>query len=403
MRPNAPQRPSVSIEASTASRVAAGHPWIYRESISEVRGAPKTGDAVTLSARGSREVLGVGLFDASSQIAVRVYAQHDANVDKVIIEQIDRAIAFRRRIFDDTTTAMRLCHGEGDRVPGVVLDRYGEVAILRLDGDAIATRFENPALARALFGKLTPIGVRSLGLRSAASHEGDSPDDKRVRDLEGEPVPRRVEVLENGMTLEVDLWHGQKTGAFLDQRENRARVRRWARGARKVLNLFSYTGGFSLAAALGGAERVTSVDSAAQAHASAQRSFRKNGLDPARHDFVTADAFAYLDSAAQKGERFDLVICDPPSFAPSERAKKRALSAYEKLHRACARVLAPGGMLAAASCSSHVTMEDFMSTLDDRALGRSDLVVRGAFGPPEDHPSLAAFPEGRYLKLVLLA
>jgi 23S rRNA (cytosine1962-C5)-methyltransferase len=180
-----------------------------------------------------------------------------------------------------------------------------------------------------------------------------------------------------------------------------ARRKRAGLGIR-VLNLFSYTGGFSQRAALAGGV-VTSVDVAAKAHATAQESFKLAGIDPGPHTFVTADAFSWLADQKKKEKRWDVVISDPPSFAPSERAKLNALSAYRALHRACADVLAPGGTFVAASCSSHVTAEDFLSTLDDLALGRSDLRLLDLFGPPADHPSLPSFPEGRYLKLALLA
>ncbi len=168
------------------------------------------------------------------------------------------------------------------------------------------------------------------------------------------------------------------------------------------MNLFSYAGGFSVAAALGGAAHVTSVDIAAAAHATAERSFSRNGLDPRDHAFVAADAFVFLERAAERGDRFDLVVSDPPSFAPSERAKPKALAAYAKLHAACAKVLGPAAIFCASSCSSHVTMEDFLSTLDAGALGSRDLRVLEAHGQPEDHPTLPAWPEGRYLKFVVL-
>ena len=148
---------------------------------------------------------------------------------------------------------------------------------------------------------------------------------------------------------------------------------------------------------------MTSVDVAAAAHATAQESFRLSGLDPRKHTFVAADAFAWLAEAKRKGERWDVVISDPPSFAPSERAKPKAFSAYRALHRACADVLAPGGHFVAASCSSHVSAEEFLGTLDDAALGRGDLRLLELYGPPADHPSLPSFPEGRYLKLAVLA
>jgi 23S rRNA (cytosine1962-C5)-methyltransferase len=200
----------------------------------------------------------------------------------------------------------------------------------------------------------------------------------------------------------VDLARGQKTGAFLDQRENRARVGEMAAG-RRVLNLFSYAGGFSLFAAARGAAHVTSVDVAAAAHATAQASFRASGVDPGKHAFVTADVTAFLDRARKKGDTWDLVISDPPSFAPSEKAVPRALAAYRALHAACAAVLSPGGTLCAASCSSHVGMDAFLSTLDDASLGRSDLRVLELRGAGPDHPTLPAFPEGRYLKFVVLS
>jgi 23S rRNA (cytosine1962-C5)-methyltransferase len=224
--------------------------------------------------------------------------------------------------------------------------------------------------------------------------------------LHGE-VPEEIEVDEYTIRYIAAPWTGQKTGAFLDQRENRARIgdlvrRRKQAGLRtRVLNLFSYTGGFSLHAALAGGE-VTSVDVAAQAHATAQESFKLAGVDPRPHAFVAADAFAWLEAAKNRRETWDVVISDPPSFAPSEKAKPKALAAYRSLHRACADVLAGGGHLVAASCSSHVHAEDFLSTLDDGALGRSDLRVLEVHGAPPDHPSLPSFPEGRYLKLVLL-
>jgi 23S rRNA (cytosine1962-C5)-methyltransferase len=220
--------------------------------------------------------------------------------------------------------------------------------------------------------------------------------------LRGAPSPDTVQVEEHGVPFVVDLAHGQKTGAFLDQRENRQRVGELSRG-RRVLNLFSYAGGFSLHAALGGATHVTSVDVAAAAHATAQASFRVAGVDPSAHGFVTADVQAFLQSAREQGKQWDLIVSDPPSFAPSEKALSRALSAYRTLHGACASVLAEGGILCAASCSSHVDASAFLSTLDDAALGERGFAVLEIRGAGPDHPTLPAFPEGRYLKFAVLA
>ncbi len=253
-------------------------------------------------------------------------------------------------------------------------------------------------LADALWPSLEAWGVRTFVLRVGA--KGQTPRHELLR---GAPLPDTVEVEEHGVPFVVDLARGQKTGAFLDQRENRQRVGELARG-RRVLNLFSYAGGFSLHAALGGATHVTSVDVASAAHATAQASFRVAGVDPSAHGFVTADVTAFLDSAREGARKqWDLIISDPPSYAPSEKALPRALSAYRALHGACAAVLAPGGILCAASCSSHVDAAAFLSTLDDTALGDRDLAILELRGAGADHPTIAAFPEGRYLKFAVLA
>ncbi len=387
------------VEQSAAAQIRRGHPWIYREALILPRGrALETGAAVEL-VDGGGAPLGWGLYDASSPIAVRVYPTGGARgLDAgALARGIARAVAARDAWFDrERTTALRLCHGEGDRVPGLVLDRYDAVAVLRTDGAAIEARLAE--LVPHLVKLLEPRGVRTL-LHRIPGAQGDG---EKVRALWGQAPPETVDVLEHGVVTEVDVLRGQKTGAFLDQRENRRFVRELAPGRRRVLNLFSYAGGFSIAAALGGAEEVTSVDLAAKAHATAQRCFARNGVDPKKHRFVTADATTHVDELARRKERFDLVISDPPSFAKNERSVGRALAAYAKLHRACAALLGPGGVLCAASCSSHVGLDRFLGTLDDAALGRGDLSVREVRGAGPDHPSLAAFPEGRYLKFVVM-
>jgi 23S rRNA (cytosine1962-C5)-methyltransferase len=223
----------------------------------------------------------------------------------------------------------------------------------------------------------------------------------RLEVLRGATPPQVLSVEENGVPFVVDIARGQKTGAFLDQRENRRRVGELAHG-RRVLNLFSYTGGFGVHAARGGATHVTNVDVAAAAHATAQASFRAAEVDPALHSFVTADVRTFLKSARARGETWDLIVSDPPSFASSEKAVGRALSAYRELHRACAAVLATGGILCASSCSSHVDASAFLRALDESAVGGRELTVLEIRGAGPDHPTLAAFPEGRYLKFVIL-
>jgi 23S rRNA (cytosine1962-C5)-methyltransferase len=342
--------------------------------------------------------LGTGIWDPDSPIAVRIWSRdRAAKLDaRLFRERLERAIAIRKRLFGDgATTAYRILNGEGDRTPGFVIDRYGDVAVLKIDGDSARTMADQ--LLAEVEQPLRDFGVTTLLDRSGKKGETASIHARfgTLRD--------KVQVTEHGVPFVVDLAKGQKTGAFLDQRENRRRIGELVkrRGGGRVLNLFSYTGGFSLRAALAGG-LVTSVDVAMAAHATAQESFRLAGIDPKPHAFVTADCFAFLETAKQRGETWDVVISDPPSFAPSEKAKPKGLAAYRSLHHACVQVLAPGGTFVAASCSSHVGLEDFAFTLDDAALGRSDLRVLELFGPPADHPTLPNFPEGRYLKLAVL-
>lgn len=392
-----PKARTATITAGAANAVLRGHPWIWREAVTRVPPDAKTGDAITIQDPAGHAI-GQALWDGTSPIAARIYARSvERELDAgMLVAAVRRAFARRDRWKDDReTTAYRLCHGEGDRVPGVVIDRYADTAVLRFDGDAIAVWLSS--LVEGIWPLLEARGVRSLALRSTRGE-----NDERMRPLAGDPPPETITVRENGVAMVVDLLRGQKTGAFLDQRDNRRRVRDLARG-RRVLNLFSYAGGFSTAAVLGGAEHVTSVDLAQAAHATAQASMRANDIDPSAHAFVTADAFVFLDSAQKKGQRWDLVVSDPPSFAPSEKSRPRALTAYRRLHGVCAAVLAPGGILCASSCSSHVPAEDFATTLDDAATGRSDLSLVEMHGAPWDHPTLPGWPEGRYLKFAVLA
>ncbi len=306
------------------------------------------------------------------------------------------ACGLRHALFGEGgTDAFRVVHGEGDRMPGLVVDRYASVAVAKADGEAAQRRVGD--LADAIWPELQAFGVESLVVRTSGRGQP-----VRLDVIRGPAPPPSVRIVEHGVPSLVDVAHGQKTGAFLDQRENRRVVGRLAKG-RRVLNLFSYTGGFGLHAAAGGAVHVTNVDVATSAHATAQESFRAAGLDPGAHAFVTADARAFLAKARASGATWDLVVSDPPSFAPSEKALPRALAAYRALHGACAAVLAPGGVLCAASCSSHVDAAAFVATLDDEALGTGDFALLELRGAGADHPTLPAFPEGRYLKLAVLA
>jgi 23S rRNA (cytosine1962-C5)-methyltransferase len=383
-------------QTATAEKLLRGHPWVWRDAIARGLDGAQAGEEVQILGPDGAPA-GRGFVDPGSPIAVRVWTRRREPIDaEVWRSRVARAVELRHWLFDGTgTDAFRVLHGEGDRMPGLVVDRYGPVAVARADGPAAEAKL--PELAQALWPALERFGVRTLVHRVGA--KGEEP---RLELLRGPPPPGIVSVKEHGVAFLVDLARGQKTGAFLDQRDNRRRVGEIARG-RRVLNLFSYAGGFSLHAALAGAAHVTSVDVAAAAHATAQASFRAAGADPSAHAFVTADVRAFLDGARARGERWDLVVSDPPSFAPSEKALPRALAAYRSLHGACAAVLAPGAIFCAASCSSHVDAALFLSTLDDSALNERPLSLLELRGAGLDHPTVPGFPEGRYLKFAVLA
>lgn len=370
--------------------MAHGHPWIYRDALEPFAASP--GSVVTVVDRRGR-FLARGLAEAGP-IGVRVFTLRDEPLDaELMVDRIELALALRDELAPADTDALRLLHGEGDRVPGAVCDRYGAHAVLRLDGKAIETW--SSILLEALRPRLERRGVDALLLKSGRGK------DKRVELQWGEAPPERLVVRERGMKLIADLVAGQKTGMFLDHRPSRWRVRQLARD-RRVLNLYAYNGGFSIAAGLGGAREVTTIDVAPGAIALAESGWEANGLDPALHHAEAVEVEPFLERILGQGRQYELVISDPPSFAPSEAARAGALKAYKALHRACIRAVIPGGLLLAASCSSHVGRADFETTLREAAHGaRRRLQVLERSGAGVDHPVPLGFPEGDYLTVVL--
>jgi len=373
--------------------VSMGHPWLYADALERGNGLA-AGAEVQLLTRNGRP-LAVGLYDPGSPLAVRVYSlDPKERLDAAFVRRrLHAALALRLPHFDRThTDCFRLCNGEGDRLPGVVVDLYADVAVLRFDGEAAYTLL--PAVVGAL-GEVASEQVLPLRCMYERSRGG-------VGEARFGPAPTEpVRVREHGVAFAVDVLHGQKTGFFLDQRENRRRVRSLS-AHKRVANLFSYTGGFSVNAALGGATQVVSVDVAVPAIDAARAHFRDNGVDPAAHGFAAVDAFEWLEDERKRGQRYDLIVTDPPSFAPSERALPAALAAYRDLNAAALALLPEGGMLCAASCSSHVDLPAFLGTLAEASrTARRPLTVLETHGQPLDHPSPPAFLEGRYLKLVV--
>lgn len=368
--------------------IAHGHAWIYADALEPHGHQP--GDEVRVLDRRGR-FLARGWAEEGA-IGVRVLSRRDEPADETLIRRrVDEAFSLRERVVPPETDAYRLLHGEGDGLPGMVLDRYGPRAVLKLDGSA-AHRWRK-ALVLALSERLPGVAVDHLLWR-----KGRGPD-KTTEALMGAVPPGDETVHERGMKLLVNLTDGQKTGMFLDHRDSRFRVRGLSKGL-DVLNLYAYTGGFSVSAGMGGAKSVTTVDIAPGATALAAASFETNGLDPARHRVVTEDVPTFLKA---DDRRYGLIVADPPSFAPNQSAKPNALKAYQKLHEACLRKVERGGLYLAASCSSHVHRADFEATIDQAAHNaKRPVAVLGRWGAGADHPVPLGFPEWDYLTCTLL-
>jgi 23S rRNA (cytosine1962-C5)-methyltransferase len=383
-----PARVAVRVTADAARRVRAGHPWVFDRSVAHApadaaAGAPAGTVAVVFDP--GRRYAGVGLWDPTSPIRVRILAHgsHTTIDADWVTGTVAASIARRRHLAaDPATSAYRLVHGENDGLGGLVVDRYGDVAVVKLDTAAWVPWLG--AVLDALDGMSTVVlrGSRRSGLGPATALRGRLPD---------APIPYR----ENGLVFDADVVAGQKTGAFLDQRENRARVRALARGAR-VLDVFCCTGGFSAHAAAGGAVSVTSVDLAPAALVSTTAAMHANA-PRVPHTPVVGDAFAVLDRLVADRRAgappFDLVVIDPPSFANKAAAVPGALRAYARLARAATALTAPGGTVVLASCSSRVSADVFEAAVLD-ATGET-LEIHTRTAAPADHP--VGFPEGAYL------
>lgn len=367
-----------------------GHVWIYSDAIDRVK-APSGTVAILVDRRGER--IASGIYAPDHPIPLRIFRTSAPLTidDNWLIERLKEAYQLRRNFFDSQTTGFRLTAGEGDFVPGLVIDVYDRTAVMKLDGGAPEQFYQPAGMAKWLAEHLP---IETVVLRS---RERGRAGETLVGKKPNSPVP----FLENGIRFTADVIHGQKTGFFLDQRDNRALVRRLSRD-RRVLNLFSFNGGFSVAAGLGGARHVTSVDIAAPAIEAANMHWVDNGLPEDSHRGIAADVFEFLESCQQPKQTWDFVICDPPSFAPSESTKSSALAAYARLAQLAAKATQPGGLLALSSCSSHIDHDDFLNC-NAEAIGkaRRKATLLADCGLPLDHPTPLAMPELRYLKFLL--
>jgi 23S rRNA (cytosine1962-C5)-methyltransferase len=372
------------------------HPWVFSGAIARREGASPDGIAEIRDSAGS--LLARGFASPSSPLAARAWAFGDAPLNPRSVEAlVGAAIALRAEVVPPETTGYRLVHAEGDRLPGLIVDRYGDLLVVQATTEG--TERARPLWLPALRDLVRAGAILQRNGLPSREGEGLSTVDEL---LEGSGVPARVPFLERGLRFAADVTSGQKTGFFLDQRENRQLVRERAAG-RRVLNLFAYSGAFGVAALAGGAARVTHVDVSAPALDLARENHVANGQDLASVEFVAADAFEDLRRRVAVGETWDLVVTDPPAFAKRKDDVDRACRGYKDVNRLAMKLLAPGGLLLACSCSGPVSPFLFQQVLFSASLDAGvpvQLLSRHGAGP--DHPVSLDVPEGEYLKAFLL-
>jgi 23S rRNA (cytosine1962-C5)-methyltransferase len=393
------KRIALRISAPAEHALRQGHPWVFDQSITEQSHTGQPGDLAVIF-DDKRRFLAVGLYDPTSPIRVRILQfRTPATINADWFQnKLASAARLRASLEGQNTTGYRLVHGENDGLPGLVLDRYAEVLVLKLYTPAWIPYLKEFCDALAQVSPATHLILRlSRALQKQTDLLHGLSDGMTLSLL---TPPSLILFRENGLIFESDPIHGQKTGFFLDQRDNRARVEKLSKD-RSVLNVFAYTGGFSVYAARGGARQVVSVDSSAPALEAAVRNMAHNQNIPtvaaASHETIAEDAFEVLARMESQKRLFDLVIIDPPMFAQSEKQIEGAMSAYRKLTRLSLGVLQKGGTLVQASCSSRVDADSFFASIHQSAkeAGRG-LTEIARTGHALDHP--IGFAEGAYLK-----
>jgi 23S rRNA (cytosine1962-C5)-methyltransferase len=396
-----PSDHNIAIHVTPAAErsLRSGHPWLFENSIREQSHEGQSGDVAVIFDK-KRRFLAVGLYDPDSPMRVKIL-QHRTSAtinEHFFRERLQATTAIRAHLPDTGTNGYRLVHGENDGLPGLVLDRYGDVLVIKVYS---AAWFAHLRDVLAALEKVHPAKTQVLRLsRAVQSGATFGLSDGMI--IRGELPESQVAFTENHLCFVADVIHGHKTGFFFDQRENRARVGKLANG-KDVLDVFSYNGGFSLYAAAGGARSVISLDISAPALNASRHLFELNIENPnvaaCKHRTIVADAFESLQQFADEKQQFDLVVVDPPTFANKTSQVDDALRAYRKLTELVLPVVAKGGILVMASCSSRITPDDFFATVHRSAIDCGYILHEiERTGHAVDHPLRDSFPEGRYLK-----
>jgi len=370
------------------------HPWLFTDAIQEVDGI-QDGELCDVYLSNRKTFFGRGYYNSKSKIVVRILTRVPIQViDESFFEERFRTLQRERSSFIDMekTNAYRLCFAESDGLPGLIVDRYADAFVIQIH--TLGMEQLKPIVISALRKVFQPKTIYERSDAQVRFQDGLTNNPSQL--LFGEEPKGEILIKENNVLFYVDIAHGQKTGLFLDQRENREILQNYVRG-KKVLNCFSYTGGFSLYAALGGAEKVASVDISKNAIAAAIRNFNLNKIPAEKHQGIVADVFDYLDSC--KPGSFDITVLDPPAFVKNKKSIKKGMAGYLQINEAALRILPENGILVSSSCSSYVTDEMFqkMLTIASHRTGCSLKVLEIKHQPP-DHPFNLDFPEGKYLK-----
>lgn len=391
-------RPCLILKADRDKSLLRRHPWIFSGAVECLDGTPAGGDTVAVRDAAGK-FLAWAAYNAQSQISARVWSWHEADIiDKEFFRnRIANALKTRRSLgLARDSNGMRLIHGESDGLPGLIVDKYGDVLVMQL-GSA-GPEYWRETLADILQELCSPVCIYERS-------------DSDGRELEGLPVrsgvrrgalPAQVEVTEHGIRFAVDVAAGQKTGFYLDQRDNRALTGTLAADC-DVLNCFCYTGGFSLYALRGGAKSVLSIDSSQEALQLAQANVELNRLDASRTEWQCADVFEALRKLRDQNRKFDLIVLDPPKFAPTAAFAEKASRAYKDINLLAFKLLRPGGLLFTYSCSGGISDDLFQKIIAGAALDAGvDAQIVKKLHAAADHPVLLSFPEGAYLKGLVL-
>ncbi len=371
------------------------HPWLFSGAIQKVEGQPASGETVRIvDSQGN--FLAWGAFSPQSQIQARIWSwDEDTLINETFFrDRIQHALELRNaRINDPHTTAYRLVHGESDHLPGLIVDRYHNILVMQVLSAGM--EFWRVEILNALIDVLNPNAIYERSDVAVRDLEGLS---ERTGTLSGSLPEGPITILENGLKFNVDVITGQKTGFYLDQRDNRQFCRKIAKG-KSVLNCFAYTGGFTVYALAGGATSVLSIDSSEEALALARGNVKLNELPADKCDWIAGDVFEELRTLRDRGQQFDLIILDPPKFAPTASQAKKAARGYKDINLYGFKLLKPGGVLMTFSCSGGIDANFFQKIVADAALdAKVDAQLLYRLSQAPDHPTSLAFPEGTYLK-----